>query len=202
MLHTLPILFLFIKLSYILKRKYRTNNHEEKRIEKDRAHTIFNFHSTNQPLSSNSCSSVRVLVRQRSIIALPLVYIYIFFFSFFLFSFPTISQPAVFHSYYRYISLYWLCQRCSPTDVLLSIETDRDAWVERGRSSFLDPNCPFLFFALISISTDPHLEEKSSHRAIGSPRFRKNGEGFSNRRTSVKSNFRGMQMALVEFLWR
>ena len=201
MLHTLPILFLFIKLPYILKRKYRTNNHEEKRIEKDRAHTIFNFHSTNQPLSSSSCSSSCACPSTIYHRSSPRIYIYIFF-SFFLFSFPTISQPAVFHSYYRYISLYWLCQRCSPTDVLLSIETDRDAWVERGRSSFLDPNCPFLFFALISISTDPHLEEKSSHRAIGSPRFRKNGEGFSNRRTSVKSNFRGMQMALVEFLWR
>lgn len=102
------------------------------------------------------------------------LYIYIFFF---LFLFPAISQPAVFHSYYRYISLYWLCQRCSPTDVLLSIETDRDAWVERGRSSFLDPNYPFLFFALISISTDPSLGE-IAHHAIGSPRFRGMGKDF------------------------
>ena len=102
MLHTLPILFLFIKLSYILKRKYRTNNHEEKRIEKDRAHTIFNFHSTNQPLSSNSCSSVRVLVRQRSIIVLPLVYIYIYIFFlsflFYLYSFSNVSSLSLYYS--------------------------------------------------------------------------------------------------------
>lgn len=127
-------------------------------------HTIFTTQSTPPRATFIDCI-VCLSVNDLSSLSSP----YFFFFFFF----PTISQPAVFHSYYRYISLYWLCQRCSPTDVLLSIETDRDAWVERGRSSFLDPNCPFLFFALISISTDPPLGEIARH---GSPRFR--GKGF------------------------
>lgn len=147
-------------------------------------HTIFTTQSTPPRATFIDCI-VCLSVNDLSSLSSP----YFFFFFFF----PTISQPAVFHSYYRYISLYWLCQRCSPTDVLLSIETDRDAWVERGRSSFLDPNCRF--FSSRSFQFQPILRSEKS-RAMARLVFE---ERVSNRTTS---NFRGMQMALVEFLWR
>ena len=202
MLLTLPILFLFIKLPYILKRKYRTNNHEEKRIEKDRAHTIFNFHFTNQPLSSNSCSSVRVLVRQRSIIALPLVYIYIYIYIFFSFFFlPFLPFPS----------------RLSFTPI-----TDISVCIDYA-SGVVQPTCYYRsrrietrgwnvdvpvfstriarFFSSRSFQFQPILTSRRNRRHWFAS-FSKEWGRVSNRRTSVKSNFRGMQMALVEFLWR
>lgn len=156
-------------------------------------HTIF---TTNQPLlESRSCSSLyRVLVRQRSIIALPLIYIF-FFFSFLPFpsrlSFTPITDISVCIDYASGV--------VQPTCYYRSRRIETRGW---------NVDVPVFstriarFFSSRSFQFQPILSSEKS-RTVPSVRlvFEERGR-VSNRRTPVKSNFRGMQMALVEFLWR
>ena len=199
MLLTLPILFLFIKLPYILKRKYRTNNHEEKRIEKDRAHTIFNFHSTNQPLSSSSCSSSCACPSTIYHRSSPRIYIYIFFFLFFFFPFlPFPSRLSFTPITDISVCIDYASGVVQPTCYYRSRRIETRGW---------NVDVPVFstriarFFSSRSFQFQPILTSRRNRRHWFAS-FSKEWGRVSNRRTSVKSNFRGMQMALVEFLWR